>query len=211
VLLGFRLLRLLLLDLPVLVVDHLDDFRLVAVGQQVVRGVDVLQTLPVVGSSLVVNELILLLDLDREDRHAVDQLLSVRSVVFWEVHIHKAGQGVAVGTKPHHSVFVSVAIYDLFLHASPFVPRTNILTLLSVNGVTAQDASLLLSIELLNGGFLLLLNASLVLGLHFPDLRVMILLKGLVLLHDAVHVALIHINHDHLLTLFQGFILILEA
>lgn len=175
------------------------------------RRIDVLKALSVVGSSLVVDELILVFDLDGEDLHTVDQFLCVCRVVLGEVHINEASQGVTVGSHSHHSVFIGMAVNDLFLQASSFISWADILALLGVDGVSAEDACLLLSIKLLNCGLLLLFNTCLVFGLRFLDLGIMFLFEGLVFLHDTVHVTFVYIHHDHFLTLLQCLIFVLKT
>lgn len=116
---------------------------------------------------------------------------------------------MTVGSKPHYSVFVSVAVDHLFLHAASLVSWTDVLALLSVNCISTENASFFLCIKLLHCSFLLLLNACLVLSLQFPDLRIMFFFKCLIFLHDTVHIALVYINNYHFLPLFQCFIFVL--
>lgn len=165
-------------------------------------GVDVLEAFSIVGSSLVVNQLVFIFDLDGEDLHTVDKLLCVCGIVFWEVHINETSQGMTVSTHSHNSVFVGVTIYDLLLQASSFVSWTDILTLLGVYSFSTKDSSLLLSIKLLNSSLFFLLDPCLVFCLQFSDLGIVFFLEGLVFLHDTVHVAFIHIHHNYFLTIF---------
>jgi hypothetical protein len=143
--------------------------------------------------------------------HAVNQFLCVCSVVFGEIHIYEAGQSVAVGSHSHHSILVGVAVNDLLLQTSSFISWAGILTLLGVNGVSAKDPGLLLSIELFNRCLFFLLDPCLVLGLHFSDLGIVLFLEGLVFLHDTVHITLIHIHYNYFLTLFQCLIFVFQA
>lgn len=165
----------------------------------------------VVFSSLVVDVLVLVLDLDREDLHPVDEFLRVGCVILWEVHVHEAGEGVSVGSHPHDSVLVGVSVDDLLLESSPFVPGARVAAVLGIDCVSVEDPFSLRCVKLLDCFLLLLLDARLVLGLELSDLSVMALLELQVFLHYAVHVAVIHVHHHHLLSFLQGFVLVLEA
>ena len=175
------------------------------------RWVDVFQGFLVVFPSLAVDVLVLLLDLDGEDLHAVDEFLGVGRVVFGEVHVHKASEGVSICAHPDDSVLVGVSVDDLLLQSSSFVSGALVAAVLSIDGVSVEDPFPLVGVELLHGRLLLLLDPCLVLRLKLPDLRVVALLETQVLLHHAVHVAVVHVHHHDLLALLQGFVLVLQA
>jgi hypothetical protein len=195
----------------VLVVDHGDDFGLVAVGQQIVRGVDIVKTLLVVGPALAVDVLVFLLDFDGEDWHPVYQFLSVGRIVFGEVHVHEASQRMPVSSHPHVSVLVSHPIDNLFLQSSFLVSIALIGRTLGVDGVSAHNAVLLLCIELSHRSLLFVFDTSLVVFFQFSDILIMFLFKPNILSHYSVHTLFIHIHIDHLFSLLQGLIFIAKS
>lgn len=161
----------------VLLVDHLENFGLVTVGQQIMRGVDVGEALLVVCSSLVIDVFILVGDFDGVDGHAVDQFLGIGSIVFGELHVNEAGEGMSVSSNSNHSVLVSVAIDDLLLQSSLFISGASVSRLLSINSVVAENPFSLLGVELFNRIFLLLLDLRLVIFLEGSDLGIVLLFE----------------------------------
>lgn len=88
--------------------------------------VDVLETLLVVLTPLVVDMLVLLLNFDREDWASIYELLSVGGTIFGEVHIYKAGESVSVSSHSNISVLICSPIDNLFLEPFPLIPVASI-------------------------------------------------------------------------------------
>lgn len=193
----------------ILFFEHIEDFRLVTVRHQVVRGVDVLLTFLVVFPPLLVDELVSVLNFFWEDGHPVLEFLGIGGLIFREVKVNKAGKSMSVCSESNISSFVGHAIDDLFLQPSPFIPITNILFLICFYCVFVQDALSFLFIELLDCLLLLLLDLVLVLLLKLSDFCIMLLLECKVFLHHTVHVRLIHIHVNHFLSFFKCLVLIL--
>lgn len=118
------------LSFSILLINHLDNFRLVAIWQKIMRWVYVLQALLIVFSSLIINEFIFVFDLDRENWHSIDKFLSIGSIIFWEVHINKASKRMSVSSHSYHSIFICMPIYHLLMKPSFFISRTDILAVL---------------------------------------------------------------------------------
>lgn len=209
--LSFNNFFLLGLCFSIFLINHLNDLRLITVGQQIMRGIDVLQALLIVFSSLIINEFIFVLDLDRENLHSIDKLLGVCSIVLREIHIYKARQCVAISSHSHYSIFISMTIDYLFMKSSFFIPRANILTILRINGIPTQNSISFISIELSNCILLLLFNSLLVFCLQFSNLSVMLLFECKILLHYTIHVSIIYINYNNLFSFFESLIFILQS
>ena len=114
---------------------------------------------------------------------------------------------------PHtyDTVLVGVSVDNLFLNSSSLVSGTGIAAVLSIDGVAVEDSFPFVCIELLHCGFLFLLDACLVLCFNLSYLSIMAFLELQVLLHDAVHVAVIHIDHHNFFAFLQGFVLVFQA
>lgn len=203
------LLRNALLGFTVFVVYHFDDFRLITVGEQIMRGIDVLKTLLIVLSSLIVNPFIFLLHLHWINRHSIDQLLSISCAIFREVHIHKASQGVSVSSQSYIPVLISHSKDHLLLKSLPLIPFTSKSRVLGIDCVVTHNSISFPGIKLLYSRLLLLLNSSMIIFFQFSDVIVMFLLKLQVFLHNTMHVRFIHIHINHFFSLLQGLIFIL--
>ena len=184
---------------------------MVAVGHQVVRGVNVFQTFLVVGSPPVVDELVLLLDLDGVDGLPVDEFLGICCIVFREIHVDEAGEGMSVGSNSNVSMFVGHPVDNLFLESSTFISVALVVGGLGIEGVVVHDPLLFLGIEFCNFILLFLLNLIFVIFLELSYLFIMFFFEFQVLLHDTVHVIFINVHIDHFFAFFQGLILIFQT
>lgn len=119
----------------VLLINHLDNLRLITIRQKIMRRVYVLQTFLIVFSSLIINEFIFVFDLDRENWHSINKFLSVGGIIFWEVHINKASKCMTISTHSYNSIFISMPINNLLMKPFFFISRTNILTILRINSI----------------------------------------------------------------------------
>ena len=175
------------------------------------RGVYVFQTFLVVGSSPVVDELVLLLDLDGVDRLPVDEFLGIGRIIFGEVHINEAGEGVSVGSDSDVSMFVGHPVDNLFLESSIFVSVAFVVGGLGIDGVVIYDPLSFLGIEFCNFVLLFLFDLIFVIFLQLSNLFIMLFFEFKILFHDTVHVIFININIDNLFTFFQGLIFIFQT
>ena len=175
------------------------------------RRVDVLLASLEVGPPLLIDTLVLLPDFHWEDGLPVDQFLGICRIIFREVHVNKASQGMSVRPDPDIPVLVCHPIDHLFLQTSLLVPFAGIVRLLGIDGVVVHDSVLLLSVEVLNCRLLLPFDHRLVIFIQLSDFPIIFFLELQVLLHHAVHVGRINIHVDHLLALLQCLVLVLES
>lgn len=175
------------------------------------RGVYVFQTFLVVSPPSVVDELVLLFDLDGVDGLPVDKFLGIGRIVFGEVHVNKAGEGVSISSDSNVSMFVGHPVDNLFLESSIFISVTLVVGGLGFDGVVIHDPLPFLGIEFCNFVLLFLFDLIFVIFLELSNLFIMFFFEFKVLFHDTVHIIFINININNLFTLFQGLVFIFQA
>ena len=134
--------------------------------------------------------------------HPRFKLLSVNMIIFGEVHVDKVGNCMSITGIPYITFFIMVSINHLLVKPGRFIiVWIKLLSRLLFFFKLASNSMVLFSIKFIDIIKILLVLFFFVLKFKFMNFISVSFLKFMILFHNTIHIFIIDVNIDNLLSL----------